>query len=302
MFKQALPDGEQLMLFVGNLTLKPSMRLSKVGNSFTLSGVRRSHAGRYVCRIETSPAIEVTHTLDVQYPASVRRVGETVRQVLKGSTVTLECVTDGNPPAAITWSHHRAHLPPGVQSNKQGQSTITLENVDKHLEGTYTCTASNGVGGPSSASTTIQVEYPPEVYTEQSVVHTGEGDLAQLVCLVQGRPAPVVTWARGGKTVDPQRYIASHNGVRHHSLTISGVTSADFGDYTCTAESSLGRNNATVRLTGLPRTPRITSSPAGGEKTSYTLTWETETFTPILMYRLQYRERIEDHRVRQGQS
>ncbi|XP_063846997.1 lachesin-like [Scylla paramamosain] len=160
MFKQALPDGEQLMLFVGNLTLKPSMRLSKVGNSFTLSGVRRSHAGRYVCRIETSPAIEVTHTLDVQYPASVRRVGETVRQVLKGSTVTLECVTDGNPPAAITWSHQRAHLPPGVQSSKQGQSTITLENVDKHLEGTYTCTASNGVGGPSSASTTIQGRIP----------------------------------------------------------------------------------------------------------------------------------------------
>lgn len=48
---------------------------------------------------------------------------------------------------------------------------------------------------------------------------------------------------------------------------------------------------------GLPRTPRITSSPAGGEKTTYTLTWETETYTPITMYRLQYRERVDDYMV-----
>lgn len=54
------------------LKLKPSKRLIKSGNSFTLRGVRRSHAGKYVCRIETSPAIELIHTLDVQYPATVR--------------------------------------------------------------------------------------------------------------------------------------------------------------------------------------------------------------------------------------
>ena len=44
-------------------------------------------------------------------------------------------------------------------------------------------------------------------------------------------------------------------------------------------------------ITGLPRTPRLTSSPAGGEKSSYTLTWETESHTPVIMYRLQYRKR-----------
>ncbi|XP_050739322.1 roundabout homolog 2-like [Eriocheir sinensis] len=295
MFKQALPDGEQVMLFVGNLTLRPFMRLTKVGNSFTLSGVRRSHAGRYVCRIETSPAIEVTHTLDVQYPATVRRVGEEMQQVLKGSTVTLECMTEGNPPAAITWSHQHAHLPAAKQANKQGQSIITLENVDKQLEGTYTCTASNGVGAPSSASTTIQVEYPPEVYTEQAMVHTGEGDLAQLVCVVEGRPTPTVSWTKGGLSVDPTRHMSKHNGRHHHGLTISGVTTEDFGEYTCSAVSPLGSANATIRLTGLPRTPKITSSPAGGEKTTYTLTWETETYTPITMYRLQYRERVDEY-------
>lgn len=39
----------------------------------------------------------------------------------------------------------------------------------------------------------------------------------------------------------------------------------------------------------------MTSSPAGGEKTSYTLTWETESYTPIIQYRLRYRKFQVDH-------
>ena len=84
----------------------------------------------------------------------------------------------------------------------------------------------------------------------QPVVHTGEGDLAQLMCSVEGRPTPVVTWKKGRESVNPDHHIASHNGHEHHSLTISGVSSDDFGEYTCIAESVLGSDNVTVRLTG----------------------------------------------------
>lgn len=45
--------------------------------------------------------------------------------------------------------------------------SIILENVDRHVEGTYICTASNGIGDPVSASMQVEVEYPPEVTTEQ---------------------------------------------------------------------------------------------------------------------------------------
>lgn len=82
------------------------------------------------------------------------------------------------------------------------------------------------------------------------MVHTGEGDLAQLVCVVEGRPTPVVTWSRGGQPVNPDRHLSAHDGRHQHALTISGVVQNDFGNYTCTAKSTLGTANATIFLTG----------------------------------------------------
>lgn len=48
----------------------------------------------------------------------------------------------------------------------QGLS-MTLEGVDRHVEGTYVCTADNGIGNPASASMSISVSYPPEIITEK---------------------------------------------------------------------------------------------------------------------------------------
>lgn len=49
--------------------------------------------------------------------------------------------------------------------------------------------------------------------------------------------------------------------------------------------------------------PTFTSSPAGGEKESYTLTWETESYSPIIRYRLKYRKqrvRSKSYKVQEG--
>ena len=48
----------------------------------------------------------------------------------------------------------------------QGRS-ITLLNVDHDVEGTYICTATNGLGHPSSTDMTIEIQYPPDVTTEE---------------------------------------------------------------------------------------------------------------------------------------
>ncbi|KAK8385393.1 hypothetical protein O3P69_012319 [Scylla paramamosain] len=291
MFKHVMPGGEHRTLYVGDMPIRQSKRLQKLGNSFTLSGVRRSHAGSYVCRIETSPAIEVTHTLDVQYPATVRRLSPRLQHVVQGSSVTLECGADGNPPATITWTRQQGHLPSGSRMH-EGRS-ITLSNADHDVEGTYICTAKNGLGHPSSTDMTIEIQYPPDVTTEESLLHTGVGRYVELVCRVHGRPVPTVSWTKQGRPLLSEHYVFSHDTQHRHTLTIQEVREEDFGEYTCTAESPLGRTNTSIRLTGLPRVPRVTSSPAGGERTTYTLTWVAESHTPVIMYRLQYRRHKE---------
>lgn len=52
-------------------------------------------------------------------------------------------------------------LPPQAQS-------LTLEGVDRHVEGTYLCTADNGIGEAAVAAMSIIVEYPPEITTEKA--------------------------------------------------------------------------------------------------------------------------------------
>ncbi|XP_066943985.1 lachesin-like [Macrobrachium rosenbergii] len=292
-FRHLLPKGDHRTLYVGDMSLNAKgYTLVKSGNSFILSGVARRHAGKYECRIETIPVTKLTHTLDVQYPAKAIRVSPEVQRVRKGSSVTLECRGLGNPKAAISWSRKMGHLPSGEQAEEG--SSLTFENIDRHVEGVYICTAANGIGNPSSTTMTVEVEYPPEIIAEQATLHTDEGDEAKLLCIVHGRPTPTVTWMRNGKPLSTDTHIQEHDGAHRHTLTISKVTMEDFGNYTCSASNTFGEEARTLKITGVPKSPTITSSPAGGERFSYTVTWETESYSPVIQYRLSYRKSQEN--------
>ncbi|KAL7630466.1 UNVERIFIED_CONTAM: hypothetical protein RMT77_019367 [Armadillidium vulgare] len=274
------------ILFV--FQVRSKSHIKKVGNSFVIPKVRKSDAGEYICWFESAPVVQLSHSLNVQYPAKVSRISEDVIKVVQGSTVKIECSARGNPTPAITWSKKDGHLPSGAKS-EEGFS-ITFQGVDRHVEGTYICTAANGIGEPSSTYIKVQVEYEPEIISEQAILNTGNGYEAILVCVVHGRPPPTVAWFRGDHPVSSEKHVMTHDGAHRHTLTISHVNEDDFGDYKCTAENEYGRAYSTLALSGLPKQPQITSSPAGGEKSSYTLTWKTETFAPITQYRIKYKK------------
>ena len=46
-------------------------------------------------------------------------------------------------------------------------SSLTLKSVDRHVEGSYVCTADNGVGEAQSRVMRLVVQYPPEIVTEK---------------------------------------------------------------------------------------------------------------------------------------
>ncbi|ROT62146.1 hypothetical protein C7M84_020025, partial [Penaeus vannamei] len=134
---------------------------------------------------------------------------------------------------------------------------------------------------------------------ENDVVRSTEAETVELVCLVHGRPVPTVGWTHDGAALPdthmdsevdtPQDYAhdvydahTTQSHVSHrHTLTIQNLTDADFGLYMCIAENSHGVSNASIQLTGLPMPPMFTSSPNGEESHRYTLTWGTESLSPI---------------------
>ncbi|XP_042241770.1 protein amalgam-like [Homarus americanus] len=298
--------GKEKLLVVGNERVTKDRRITVEGSRLTISHARPRDAGIFLCMFEMDPPIQLKHTLDVQFAPSIRSLAPPEQHVAKGITVTLECKAQGNPEPTIRWSRQEGPLPSGLRS-EEGKS-LTLEGVDRHVEGTYLCTADNGIGESASAAMTIAVEYPPEITTEKAIVRTGEGDKVELVCLVRGRPSPDVTWTRDGHPLpdtdmDTKLYLPggqnastkdTHLRVTHaahrHILTINKVSEKDFGAYVCIAENSHGQKDAVIQMTGLPKPPQVTSSPNGGESNRYTLTWQTESFYPITEFIIKYRK------------
>ena len=76
----------------------------------------------------------------------------------EGSLVTLICNATGKPTPSITWTKvedngtDSAPLPPLVGGK------YVLSNIQRSANGTYRCTADNGVGTPDNRTVSVKVE------------------------------------------------------------------------------------------------------------------------------------------------
>ncbi|XP_071534823.1 protein amalgam-like [Panulirus ornatus] len=307
--------GSEKLVSVGSDKVMPDPRMTVDGKRLTISHIRPRDAGTFICQFDLEPPVQLRHTLHVQYAPSVRAMVPLQQHVAKGKSVTLECKAHGNPEPIIRWSRQEGPLSSGKHSHHGHR--LTLERVDRHMEGTYLCTADNGIGEPASAAMSLTVEYPPEIITQQPIVRTGEGDRVELVCVVHSRPPADVVWTHKGRPLpdtlmDTQLHLPqqqqqqqqpssrthttydahlSQTHVAHrHTLTIHRVTERDFGKYVCIAENAHGQKKAVIQMTGLPKRPQLLSNPVGMENTRYTLTWETESYLPITEFFIKYRK------------
>ena len=74
-----------------------------------------------------------------------------------------------------------------------------------------------------------------------------------------------------------------------HELTLKNVRETDFGNYSCMADNSLGRERGSIEVSGRPHASKIVSNSLGSFKDQYNLTWTVNSFLPIEEYRILYR-------------
>ncbi|CAL4141890.1 unnamed protein product [Meganyctiphanes norvegica] len=292
--KLATEDNKEELLFVGDMKIFRVKRIELNNGQFVIKNIRRSDAGDYMCSYNTNPSdppVELIHTLEVQYSPRVSSHSED-QHVEQGSSVSLECSGEGNPNPRIIWSKVDGRLPSGAHE-EEGLS-MTLQDVDRHVEGNYSCKADNGIGNPDVKSMFVYVEYKPEIVTEKAIVRTGEGDRVELVCIVYSRPVSSVIWQKDNAPLNNEPNIREHEGGHRHALVINQVSVDDFGEYKCIAENSKGFNTGLIHMTDVPKPPHITSDKNGGEEYNYVLTWETESYYPITEYQIKYKREREN--------
>uniref|UniRef100_A0A3B4DQR9 Ig-like domain-containing protein n=1 Tax=Pygocentrus nattereri TaxID=42514 RepID=A0A3B4DQR9_PYGNA len=136
-------------------------------NQLHLQTVSSEDAGSYSCAVGGSQHLHSTaHSLRVRYPpknvsVSISPSGE----IVEGSSVTLTCSSDGNPPVKnYTWFKEGGTSPVG-----SGQNYIII-NITADHTGLYYCEAQNDHGALRSAGVPVSFKgYPVILYVALGV-------------------------------------------------------------------------------------------------------------------------------------
>ena len=80
------------------------------------------------------------------------------RVVCEGSLVTLSCNATGKPTPNITWRKVEDNGTDGAALFPVVEGKHLLNNIQRSANGTYRCTADNGVGVPVNRTVSVKVE------------------------------------------------------------------------------------------------------------------------------------------------
>jgi len=254
------------------------------GVSITITDLKVSDSGQYACALNLKQnVLKVVHTLQIEVPPQIHNLHPmngsiTVRS---GSRVRLECRASGQPKPAVYWNRqHNQPFPWGSEGNLTVPGEIlSMSNITRAYSGEYVCNADNGVGRyPVREAITLDVLYPPEVFIENSWIHSPEGESVTLVCRVYSNPVARVLWYKDTmKLIEGERIHTEHIG-NTYKLSITRVTERDYGKYLCKASNLLEKEiSQVVHLTGAPSVPTLTGSPSSTHLYSYDLVWEVQS-------------------------
>ncbi|XP_054659154.1 roundabout homolog 3 [Grus americana] len=166
--------------------------------------------------------------------------------VAAGEPAVLECVPPrGHPEPSVSWKKNGARL-----SDKDERLTIRggklmLASARKSDAGVYVCVATNVVGERDSEPAELVVFERPAFGKRplnQAVLVEGT---AEFPCEAVGDPRPAARWRKEEGDMPPGRWEV----LPDNTLRISRLRAEDEGTYTCVADNTVGRSEASGTLT-----------------------------------------------------
>ncbi|XP_058674973.1 roundabout homolog 3 [Ammospiza caudacuta] len=166
--------------------------------------------------------------------------------VAAGEPAVLECVPPrGHPEPSVSWKKNGVRV-----SDKDERLTIRggklmVASTHKSDAGVYVCVATNVVGERDSEPAELVVfERPAFGKRPQNQVVLVEGT-AEFACKVMGDPQPAARWRKEEGEMPLGRWeVLPDNTLRIRQLQVE-----DEGTYTCVADNSVGRSEASGTLT-----------------------------------------------------
>ncbi|KAJ8332946.1 hypothetical protein SKAU_G00418420 [Synaphobranchus kaupii] len=258
-----------------NLTWTPSLsdsvdqlqenedQTKSVSSVLTFTASHLHHGQKITCRAlyklqqgDIQMTSEAKLTVKVLYPPKNTSVSISPSgSVLEGSSVTLTCSSNGNPPVQnYTW-----YKVNGREMNTVGTGkNLTFNVTESSGSEQYYCEAQNEHGKENSTTVQLEVDYPPK-NTSVSISPSGsvlEGSSVTLNCSSNANP-PVqnYTWYK----VNGREMNTVGTG---QNLTFTVTESSGSEQYYCEAQNQHGKENSTtVQLEVDPSPPKPKLTP-----------------------------------------
>ncbi|XP_051755779.1 B-cell receptor CD22-like [Ctenopharyngodon idella] len=155
------------------------------GRIYNISKISSDDSGEYKCRSRNKHGEKYSDavTLNVMYPpksvsVSISPSGE----IVSGDSVTLNCSSDSNPPAEISWFKGGTFVGSG--------RIYSISKISSDDSGEYKCKSINEHGEKYSDAVTLNIMYPPR-NVSVSIIQSGQiwaGDSVTLICSSDSNP------------------------------------------------------------------------------------------------------------------
>ncbi|XP_069545124.1 cell adhesion molecule L1-like a isoform X2 [Brachyistius frenatus] len=204
---------------------------------------------------DSSDSGEIPEAPPVRKPSLLLPSGvQTVKVLLKGEDLKLECIPEGSPTPNVTWIKMGDDWTDRIKL-KNFQKLLTIPAVEERDQGKYMCTAENA-GGKAVHYFDVIVEEPPKWLTgpPQSQLSVTGSDV-HIKCLVSGNPPPDITWRRNGDIFSDEPL--NNRRVIDDVVVLHKARPEDSAVYQCEASNSHGSILTNVNIMILNMAPLI---------------------------------------------
>ncbi|RDD38184.1 Hemicentin-2, partial [Trichoplax sp. H2] len=177
--------------------------------------------------------------------------------IIEEGIAALTCNSIGRPIPVITWLRNRiaVNFSNTIQDSANGSSTLTILNITKSQSGQYQCVASNWVGNVTSVPAVVDVYYKPLITVSLQSQNRANGESLTLSCNATGNPSPTWTWLKNNQIINYTNISSDHA-----ELTLYNLSSADIGNYRCSATNIAGTASSSNGFIDVYTMPVITAS------------------------------------------
>ncbi|XP_075689566.1 hemicentin-1 [Rhinoderma darwinii] len=235
----------------------------KTGNHYTILSngslkivkLRQEDAGTYTC-IAQNPAGTALGRIKLQiFEPPAIKPHKKEYTVSVDESVTMICVTFGNPVPEISWHKDGSPLS-GQRIISNGALQIAYVQPDD--AGQYTCVAEN-IAGSVSSNMTLSVLIPSQINKNTKDYVVTHNFQVTIPCTANGIPTPTISWKKNNAPIIDKT--GKYEVLKSGEFVLHNAEHKDAGNYTCTANNIAGKDSHTVSL-AIHYAPSFTELPS----------------------------------------